>query len=64
MPDHIDPPHATGEALKIVEAHSKPHQLVFHAVRPPSSPPLTSLLTLWDDDRAGSASALSLLFSL
>ncbi|GAA5892604.1 hypothetical protein JCM6882_005657 [Rhodosporidiobolus microsporus] len=31
MPDTVDPPHATGEALKTVEAHQKENALVFHA---------------------------------
>ncbi|GAA6035386.1 hypothetical protein JCM8097_008850 [Rhodosporidiobolus ruineniae] len=31
MPDKIDPPHATGVALKTVEAHAEPNDLVFHA---------------------------------
>ncbi|GAA5866216.1 hypothetical protein JCM3774_004121 [Rhodotorula dairenensis] len=31
MPDHIDPPHATGAAADTVKAHSSDHSLVFHA---------------------------------
>ncbi|POY71993.1 hypothetical protein BMF94_5002 [Rhodotorula taiwanensis] len=31
MPDHIDPPHATGPASETVKAHSEPNSLVFHA---------------------------------
>ncbi|GAA5980436.1 hypothetical protein JCM10908_001654 [Rhodotorula pacifica] len=31
MPDHIDPPHATGAAAETVKAHSSEHPLVFHA---------------------------------
>jgi hypothetical protein len=38
MPDVVDPPTATGEALKTVKAHQKPHDLVFHAVRPRFAP--------------------------
>jgi glutathione S-transferase len=32
MPDHIDPPHATGRAADTVKAHLAEHSLVFHAV--------------------------------
>lgn len=32
MPDHIDPPHATGAAADTVKAHSDQHPLVFYAV--------------------------------
>ncbi|KAG0664817.1 hypothetical protein C6P46_000954 [Rhodotorula mucilaginosa] len=31
MPDHIDPPHATGRAADTVKAHLAEHSLVFHA---------------------------------
>ncbi|BGP53111.1 hypothetical protein JCM8202v2_000670 [Rhodotorula sphaerocarpa] len=31
MPDHIDPPHATGAAADTVKAHSDQHPLVFYA---------------------------------
>lgn len=41
MPDHIDPPHATGAAADTVNAHSAEHSLVFHAVCP-----LTAVVSL------------------
>ncbi|GAA5955335.1 hypothetical protein JCM3765_003285 [Sporobolomyces pararoseus] len=31
MPDHVDPPHATGQAAKTVENHQSKDSLVFHS---------------------------------